>query len=109
MFTRRARPFILLLCTATPVLAQEQPDPRTLIPQQTLNALAQHISGAQALHNVMEMCPYERNRPPEEYAGTYREAAYAEAKPGSTASLTSTSSGFRSGPGSGTARWRSCG
>ena len=26
------------------------------------------------------MCPYERNRPPEEYPGTYREAAYAEAK-----------------------------
>jgi hypothetical protein len=70
MFTRRALPFILLLCTATPVLAQEQADPRTLIPQETLNALAQHISGAQALHNVMEMCPYERNRPPEEYAGT---------------------------------------
>ena len=80
MFTRRALAFMLLLCTATPVLAQEQPDPRTLIPQETLNALAQHISGAQALHNVMEMCPYERNRAPEEYAGTYREAAYAEAK-----------------------------
>ena len=26
------------------------------------------------------MCPYERNRPAEEYQGTYREAAYAEAK-----------------------------
>src|SRR6476646_1817585 len=77
---KRALPFILLLCNATSVLAQEQPDPRTLIPQETLNALAQHISGAQALHNVMEMCPYERNRAPEEYAGTYREAAYAEAK-----------------------------
>ena len=70
----------LLALAATPAVAQEQPDPRTLIPQATLNAIAQHISGAQALHNVLEMCPYERNRPPEEYAGTYREAAYAEAK-----------------------------
>lgn len=26
------------------------------------------------------MCPYERNRPAEEYQGTYRESAYAEAK-----------------------------
>jgi peptidase M28-like protein len=71
---------VLLSCTAIPAIAQEQPDPRTLLPQQTLNALAQHLSGAQALHNVMEMCPYERNRPAEEYTGTYREAAYAEAK-----------------------------
>ena len=69
MYKRRALPFILLLCTATPVLAQEQPDPRTLIQQETLNALAQHISGAQALHNVMEMCPvpsgtvHRRNTP----------------------------------------------
>ena len=77
---RRVLLLLAVLCAAVPSFAQEQPDPRTLIPQQTLNALAQHISGAQALHNVMEMCPYERNRPPEEYSGTYREAAYAEAK-----------------------------
>jgi Peptidase family M28/PA domain len=72
--------FLATLLAATPALAQEQPDPRTLIPQATLNAIAQHISGAQAHQNVLEMCPYERNRPPEEYQGTYREAAYAEAK-----------------------------
>src|SRR5471032_2337052 len=60
--------------------AQEQPDPRTLIPSATLNAIAQHISGAQARNHVLEMCPYERNRPAEEYQGTYRESAYAEAK-----------------------------
>jgi hypothetical protein len=63
------------------LLAQEQPDPRTLIPSATLNAIAQHISGAQARNHVLEMCPYERNRPAEEYtSGTYRESAYAEAK-----------------------------
>src|ERR1019366_6219268 len=59
--------------------AQEQADPRTLIPSATLNAIAARVSGAQAHNHVLEMCPYERNRPPEEYtSGTYREAAYAE-------------------------------
>ena len=63
------------------VLAQEQADPRTLIPSATLNRIAQHVSGAQARNHVLEMCPYERNRPAEEYlSGTYRETAYAEAK-----------------------------
>src|SRR3954465_3356699 len=60
--------------------AQEQADPRTLIPSATLNAIAQQVSGAQAHNHVLEMCPYERNRPAEEYQGTYRESAYAEAK-----------------------------
>jgi aminopeptidase YwaD len=68
------------LLAAAPVAAQEQPDPKTLLSQATLNAIASQLSGAQALHNVMEMCPYERNRPAEEYQGTYREAKYAEAK-----------------------------
>jgi hypothetical protein len=65
---------------ALAVHAQEQADPRTLIPSATLNAIAQHVSGAQAHNHVLEMCPYERNRPAEEYQGTYRESAYAEAK-----------------------------
>jgi aminopeptidase YwaD len=69
-----------LLLVAAPAVAQEQPDPKTLLSQATLNAIANQLSGAQALHNVMEMCPYERNRPAEEYQGTYREAKYAEAK-----------------------------
>ena len=56
-----------LLLAAAPAVAQEQPDPKTLLSQATLNAIANQLSGAQALHNVMEMCPYERNRPAEEY------------------------------------------
>lgn len=68
------------LAAAASLIAQEQPDPRTLIPSPTLNAIAQRISGAQAHNHVLEMCPYERNRPAEEYQGTYREAAYAEAR-----------------------------
>ena len=69
-----------LLLVAAPAVAQEQPESEALLSQATLNAIANQLSGAQALHNVMEMCPYERNRPAEEYQGTYREAKYAEAK-----------------------------
>src|SRR3954470_23020171 len=68
------------VCAAT-LTAQEQADPKTLIASATLNAIAQHVSGAQARNHVLEMCPYERNRPAEEYTGgTYRESAYAEAR-----------------------------
>jgi hypothetical protein len=81
MFARYSFALLLAIGGATALLAQEQADPRTLIPSATLNAIAQHISGAQAHNHVLEMCPYERNRPAEEYlSGTYREAAYAEAK-----------------------------
>src|ERR1041385_6747198 len=70
-----------LATVAAGVAAQEQTDPRTLIPSATLNTIAQRVSGAQARNHVLEMCPYERNRPAEEYtSGTYREAVYAEAK-----------------------------
>ena len=69
----------LSLGAATHIGAQVQADPRTLIPGPTLDAIAQWVSGAQALHHVLEMCPYERDRPAEEYASqTYRESAYAE-------------------------------
>ncbi|MEO8677789.1 MAG: M28 family peptidase [Vicinamibacterales bacterium] len=73
---------LILAATAATVsvVAQEQADPRTLIPSDTLNAIAQHVSGAQAHNHVLEMCPYERNRPAEEYTGLYRESLYAEAR-----------------------------
>ena len=98
-----------LLLVAAPAVAEEQLDPKTLLSQATLNAIANQLSGAQALHNVMEMCPYERNRPADEYQGTYREAKYAEAKAKSTASATCTSSASRSAPSSGPARWPNSG
>ena len=64
---------------AATVAAQEQADPKTLIASATLNAIAERVSGAQARNHVLEMCPFERNRPAEEYAsGTYRESLYAE-------------------------------
>ena len=70
---------ILLAASGAAVLAQEQADPKTLIASATLNAIAQAVSGAQARNHVLEMCPFERNRPAEEYtSGTYRESLYAE-------------------------------
>ncbi|MCC7242278.1 MAG: hypothetical protein IT180_10160, partial [Acidobacteria bacterium] len=81
MHTIRLLTAIGLAVSGAVIMAQEQADPRTLIPPATLNAIAQRVSGAQAHNHVLEMCPYERNRPAEEYqSGTYREAAYAEAK-----------------------------
>lgn len=69
----------LLAMGGASLLAQEQADPKTLIAGATLDKIAQHISGAQARNHVLEMCPFERNRPAEEYtSGTYRESAYAE-------------------------------
>jgi hypothetical protein len=70
---------LALAAAGAAVVAQEQADPKTLIASATLNAIAQHVSGAQAHNHVLEMCPFERNRPAEEYtSGTYRESLYAE-------------------------------
>jgi hypothetical protein len=81
---RRISPALPIALTVIATLSlraggQVQADPRTLTPSPTLNAIAARVSGAQARNHVLEMCPYERNRPAEEYTSqTYREAAYAE-------------------------------
>ena len=41
-----------LVGAAALVHAQEQADPRTLIPSNSLNAIAQHVSGAPARNHV---------------------------------------------------------
>jgi hypothetical protein len=66
---------------ATNGSAQDATDLRTLLLPQTMTAISNELSGAQAFKHVMEITPYERNRPPEEYGkGTYREAEYMAAK-----------------------------
>jgi hypothetical protein len=106
---------LFVVGAAASAAAQEQADPRTLTPSATLNAIAQRISGAQARNHVYEMCPYERNRPAEEYQGTYRESAYAESKAKEYGFAMSTSSASRCPQArgrwrnNGTARWPSCG
>jgi aminopeptidase YwaD len=60
--------------------AQQIAEPRTLLPAALLKAIADEVSGAQALAHVLEIVPYERDRPASEYGdGTYREAAYMAA------------------------------
>ena len=79
--SKRSWPIALTLFigVSNRVASQVQADPRTLTSSATLNAIAARVSGAQAHNHVLEMCPYERNRPAEEYTSqTYREAAYAE-------------------------------
>ena len=52
---------IVALLIALSVGAQEQPDPRTLLPPQMLKAIAQEVSGAQAYNHVIDMCGCERD------------------------------------------------
>ena len=63
MSTARILCGTLAIAASVPLAAQVQADPRTLIPGPLLDAIAQRVSGAQAHNHVLEMCPYERNRP----------------------------------------------
>ena len=64
--------------SANILLAQDEPNPKTLIPQRTLEAIADEVSGTIAFQHILEIAGYERDRPAEEYKSTYREAAYVE-------------------------------
>ncbi|MEJ8566540.1 M28 family peptidase [Elongatibacter sediminis] len=69
---------VLIVSTAS---AQATRDPQTLVSADKLHAMIDEISGAEAHAHVMEITPYERNRPASEYgSGTYREAAYMAKK-----------------------------
>ncbi len=68
---------IVLALLSFGAIAQEQPDPKTVLPPAVLNAIAAEVSGAQAHNHVLDMCGYEHNRPVTEYQGNYREVAYA--------------------------------
>ncbi len=72
---------VTLCMLALPLGAQEITAPSTLCPASLLRAIADEVSGTEALAHVLEVTPYERNRPSSEYGtGTYREAAYMAAK-----------------------------
>jgi Zn-dependent M28 family amino/carboxypeptidase len=64
----------ILFSAGNPV-AQEQYDRPTLIPAAAMAAIANEVSGSQALNNVIDIAGYERNRKPGEYGdGVPREA-----------------------------------
>jgi aminopeptidase YwaD len=61
-----------------PAFAQEQPNPKTLIPQSTIEAIVDEVSGSLAFQHILELDGYEHDRLEEEYKTTLREAAYVE-------------------------------
>jgi hypothetical protein len=48
----------------------------TLLPEEVFDEIAGESSGEIALHHVIEMAGYQRNRPVSEYSGNLRESAY---------------------------------
>ena len=76
---RRFFPRLSLVAAALCLVhAQDEPNPKTLIPQATLEAIANEVSGTLAYQHILELAAYERDRLAEEYKTTYREAAYIE-------------------------------
>lgn len=70
----------ILSLLVIPVLAaaQEQPNPKTLLPQSTIEAIVNEVSGTQAYNFILDLAGYEHDRLADEYHSTYREAAYIE-------------------------------
>jgi aminopeptidase YwaD len=69
---------VLAVSTVCTVCAQDEPNPKTLIPQPILEAIADEVSGTLAYQHILELAGYEHDRLAEEYKTTYREAAYIE-------------------------------
>ncbi len=53
--------------------AQERED-RTLLTQTEMTAIINEVSGDRAMNHLLELVPYQRVRPPSEYARPYRES-----------------------------------
>lgn len=66
----------LSLAFASPLRAQEQADPVTLLPQRVLDRIAAEVSGSLALRHVYELGAYEGKRYEAEYGTTYFETEY---------------------------------
>jgi hypothetical protein len=60
------------------IVAQEQPNPKTLLSQSTIEAIVNEVSGTLAYNFILDLAGYEHDRLAEEYRSTYREAAYIE-------------------------------
>ncbi len=70
---------VTLSCFAVLAFAQDEPNPHTLIPQKTLEAIANEVSGTLSFQYILDLAGYEHDRLAEEYKTVYREAAYIEA------------------------------
>src|SRR5690349_24833755 len=58
--------------------AQEQPNPKTLIPQPVIQQIVDEVSGTLAYQHILELAGYEHDRLAAESTSTYRAAAYIE-------------------------------
>ncbi|MCH7620258.1 MAG: hypothetical protein IH880_10915, partial [Candidatus Marinimicrobia bacterium] len=69
--------FLFLFILIVPVSGQIAPwHYKTLIPDTLVDRFIGEISGEIAMSHVYEMAAYNRDRKPEEYNSTYREASY---------------------------------
>ena len=64
---------LTVLALPAVLIAQERED-RTLLTQEQMTSIINEVSGERAMHTVLELVPYQRIRPPEEYSGPYRES-----------------------------------
>ena len=72
------RKLALAATLAASLWAQDEPNPKTLLPDRTMEAIVNEVSGTLAFQHIAELAAYEHDRLPEEYRTTYREAAYIE-------------------------------
>ena len=56
--------------------AQEQPNPRTMLPESLLQIMADTVSGSLAHHSAMELGGWEHTRNADEYSDMYRESRF---------------------------------
>ncbi|MFQ5745269.1 MAG: M28 family peptidase [Acidobacteriota bacterium] len=64
---------------APPASAQERED-RTLLPLSVIQKIVDEVSGDRAMHHLLELAPYPRDRKTDEYEGTFSESAYLKRK-----------------------------
>jgi hypothetical protein len=64
---------VLTLAGSGAAAAQERED-RTLLTQQQMTAIINEVSGERAMQTIMQLVPWQRVRPPEEYNGPYQES-----------------------------------
>jgi hypothetical protein len=70
--------FVLAVAAAS-TIAQERED-RTLLTHEQMTAIINEASGERAMHTVLDLVPYQRVRPPEEYKGHFRESEVMAAR-----------------------------
>jgi len=65
---------VVITLLAVGALTAQEVEDRTLLSHEQMTAIVNEASGERAMHHVLELVPYQRVRPPEEYNGPYRES-----------------------------------